>query len=134
MQTISNPVKIGAVLAWTVLLTVTTPVEGGERYEAEQLTTQQCSMENDGQILLTHGRHHHHRQRHYHPYPPPPLPPLLHHPALYPPYYPYPYPLSGVCRNQRLFCHMNVLLPVGSPCVCHAPFGVVWFRGQVAAY
>ncbi len=133
MWAISNFVKIGIILAWTILLTVTAlPVEGSECQETEPLTVQQCSIENNGQMLLIHGRHN--RHRHYHPHLPHPLPPLLHHPTIYPPYYLYPYPLSGVCRNHLFFCHMNTLLPVGSPCVCHAPFGVVWFRGQVTVY
>lgn len=69
MQMISNPnpTKISAILAWTILLTIVTPpVEGSERHETEQLTVQQCSIENNGQMLLIHGRHH--RHRHYHPH------------------------------------------------------------------
>lgn len=130
MRTISNAVQICTIVVCMALFTIVTPVEGSEGYETELLTGQQCSIEKNGHLLLTHGRHH--RHRHYHPYPSYPLPPLLHYPL---PYYPYPHPISGgVCRNQLLFCYMNVHLPVGSSCVCYAPFGGVWFSGQVTAY
>ena len=112
-----------------------TPLAGAMELEAvDQLTVQQCSQEEEIPLLLVHGRHRHH---HHHPYPSRPYySPPHYHSSVYPLSYPYyaPYPASSICRNQVFFCHMNAVLPVGSPCVCYAPFGVVWFSGRVTAY
>ena len=131
MRTTINSLKlIGACI---VLLNVGTPLAEATGPEAvNQLTVQQCSLEEETPLLLVHGRHRHH---HHHPYPPSPYySPPHYHSSVYPPPYPYYVPVSGICRNQVFFCHMNTVLPVGSPCVCYAPFGVVWFSGQVTAY
>lgn len=132
MRTIINSLKV--VIACLVLFNVGTPLaETTEIEAADQLTVQQCRLEEQTPVQLVHGQHPHH---HHHPYPPHPYLPPHSYPSVYPPPYPYyaPYPASGICRNKLLFCHMNAVLPVGSPCVCHTSFGAVWFSGWVAAY
>ena len=131
MRTIILSLKL--IVACTVLLNVGTPLAEATELEArEPLTIQQCSQEEETPLLLVHGRHRHH---HHHPYPPSPYyAPPPYHSSIYPPPYPYYAPVSGICRNQVFFCQMNTVLPVGSPCVCYAPFGVVWFSGRVTAY
>ena len=123
--------SLKVIVACIALLNVGTPLAKATELEAvDQLTVQQYSLEEDASLLLVHGWHHHR------PYPPHPYSPPPYYPSIYPPPYPYysPYPASSLCRNQLFFCYMNTVLPVGSPCVCYAQFGVVWFSGRVAAY
>ncbi len=129
MRTIIHSLKV--IVACIVLLNVGAPLaEAAELEAVEHLTVQQCSQEEEAPLLLVHGQHRHHPYPHHHYSPP------HYHPSIYPPPYPYyaPYPASSICRNQVFFCHMNTVLPVGSPCVCYAPFGVAWFSGRVTAY
>ncbi len=132
MRIILHSLKI--VGACIVLLNVETSLaEATELEGADRITVQECRLEEGPSLLPVHGRHSHH---HHHPYPHHHYAPPHYYPSVYPPPYPYyaPYPASGICRNQLFFCHMNAVLPVGSPCVCYAPFGVVWFSGRVTVY
>ena len=128
-----NFVKAAALLAGAILLNVgASPVEAEDLLEERELLTgQQCSVEEPDPLLLVHGRHRHSYTHHPHYHPLPPYPP-----PIYPSPYPHHslYPASAICRNQLLFCYMDGPLPVGSPCICAAPFGVVWFSGWVTAY
>ena len=122
------------VVACIVLLNIDPSFAEVTDLEAvDELTVQQCNLAEGTPLQLVHGRHpyHYHPPHPSHHYVPP-----HYHPSVYPPPYPYyaPYPASNVCRNQLFFCHMNAVLPVGSPCVCYAPFGVVWFSGRVTVY
>ena len=133
MRTIINSLTV--IVACIVLLSVETPLaEATELEAADQITVQQCNLAEEAPLRLVHGRH----PYHYHPpHPPHHYAPPHYHTSVYPPPYPYyaPYPAaSSICRNQVFFCQMNAVLPVGSPCVCYAPFGVVWFSGRVTAY
>ena len=133
MKTVQGFVKAGALLACATLFNVgAAPGEAAAVLEERELVTrQQCRVDEHAPLLLVHGRPRHSSPHppHYHPLPPYP-------PPVYPPYGPYysPYPAAAICRNQLRFCYLNVVMPVGAPCVCAAPVGGVWFSGWVTFY
>ena len=133
MRTGRNSVQAGALLACVLLFTAgAAPGEAEEVFEdREPLPRQQCRVDEPEPWLRVHRWGRHPYNPHHSSPPFPPYPPLV-----YPPSSPYyaPYPASAICRNRLRFCYLTGALLVGSPCVCPAPLGGVWFSGWVTVY